>query len=213
MIYDIPDPQAPIRQGDIFRQIPRVDLDPAQLLVVSDSAKQKTEVLDWLKIATRAARTPALVTIRPVYAIVITQDCDAGRVEDISLCEVDRFDVVYPAGKDAKYPKRTMDLITKQSRVNLKWFYLPREPKIEFTAPMAADFQSVLRVPRAYLEKNIAALRLARLNQIADEHFRERLAEYFRRYPYDEWYPLDKAELEEYRRSKPEPIQPFPWQE
>jgi hypothetical protein len=213
VIYDIPDPQAPIRQGDIFRQIPRVDLDPAQLLVVSDSAKQKTEVLDWLKIATRAARTPALVTIRPVYAIVITQDCDAGRVEDISLCEVDRFDVVYPAGKDAKYPKRTMDLITKQSRVNLKWFYLPREPKIEFTAPMAADFQSVLRVPRAYLEKNIAALRLARLNQIADEHFRERLAEYFRRYPYDEWYPLDKAELEEYRRSKPEPIQPFPWQE
>lgn len=213
MIYDIPDPQAPIRQGDIFRQIPRVDLDPAQLLVVSDSARQKTEVLDWLKIATRAARTPALVTIRPVYAIVITQDCDAGRVEDISLCEVDRFDVVYPAGKDAKYPKRTMDLITKQSRVNLKWFYLPREPGIEFTAPMAADFQSVLRVPRTYLEENIAALRLARLNQIADEHFRERLAEYFRRYPYDEWYPLDKAEFEEYRRSKPESIQPFPWQE
>lgn len=213
MIYDIPDPQAPIRQGDIFRQIPRVDLDPAQLLVVSDSAKQKTEVLDWLKIASRAARTPTLVTIRPVYAIVITQDCDAGRVEDISLCEVDRFDAVYPAGKDAKYPKRTMDLITKQSRVNLKWFYLPREPRIEFTAPMAADFQSVLRVPRTYLEENIAALRSARLNQIADEHFRERLAEYFRRYPYDEWYPLDKAEFDEYRRSKPEPIQPFPWQE
>lgn len=213
MIYDIPDPQAPIRQGDIFRQIPRVDLDPAQLLVVSDSAKQKTEVLDWLKIASRAARTPTLVTIRPVYAIVITQDCDAGRVEDISLCEVDRFDVVYPAGKDAKYPKRTMDLITKQSRVNLKWFYLPRDPRIEFEAPMAADFQSVLRVPRTYLEENIAALRLARLNQIADEHFRERLAEYFRRYPYDEWYPLDKAEFDEYRRSKPEPIQPFPWQE
>lgn len=213
MIYDIPDPQAPIRQGDIFRQIPRVDLDPAQLLVVSDSAKQKTEVLDWLKIASRAARTPTLVTIRPVYAIVITQDCDAGRVEDISLCEVDRFDAVYPAGKDAKYPKRTMDLITKQSRVNLKWFYLPREPRIEFEAPMAADFQSVLRVPRTYLEENIAALRSARLNQIADEHFRERLAEYFRRYPYDEWYPLDKAEFDEYRRSKPEPIQPFPWQE
>ena len=53
---------------------------------------------------------------------------------------------------------------------------------------------------------------MARLNDLADEHFRERLAEYFRRYPYDEWYPLDKAELEEYRRSKPEPIQPYPWQ-
>ena len=78
---------------------------------------------------------------------------------------------------------------------------------------MAADFQSVLHISRAYLEQNVAALRLARLNQIADEHFRERLAEYFRRYPYDEWYPLDKAESEEYCRSKPEPIRPYPWQE
>lgn len=212
MIYDFPDHQAHIRQGDILQRIPRVDLDPARLLVMSDSPQPKTEVLDWLKIAARMERTPALVSVRPVYAIVITQDCDAGRVEDIALCEVDRFDVVYPAGKDAKYPKRTMDLITKQSRINLKWFYLPREPRIGFTVPMAADFQSVLHVSRAYLEQNVAAMRLARLNDLADEHFRERLAEYFRRYPYDEWYPLDKAELEEYRRSKPEPIQPYPWQ-
>ena len=213
MIYDFPDRQAPIRQGDIFQQIPRVDLDPARLLVMSDSPQREAEMIDWLKVATRMARTPALVSIRSVFAIVITQDCDADRVEDISLCEVDRFDVVYPAGKNAKYPKGTMDVITKQARINLKWFYLPREPRIEFTVPMAADFQSVLRVPRTYLEQNIVALRLARLNQIADEHFRERLAEYFRRYPYDEWYPLDKAEFGEYRRNKPEPIQPFLWQE
>ncbi len=79
MIYDFPDRQAPIRQGDIFRQIPCVDLDPARLIVMSDSPQPKAEELDWLKIATRTARTPTLVTIRPVYAIVITQDCDAGR--------------------------------------------------------------------------------------------------------------------------------------
>jgi len=67
-------------------------------------------------------------------------------------------------------------------------------------------------VSRTYLEQNILQLRLARLNQIAVEHFRERLSEYYRRYPYDEWYPLDKAEFEEYRRDKPEPTEPFPWQ-
>ena len=78
---------------------------------------------------------------------------------------------------------------------------------------MAVDFLSVLRVSRAYLEQNVATLRLARLNTLADEHFRERLSEFFRRYPYDEWYPLDKAEFDEYRRSKQEPIQPYPWQE
>ena len=45
----------------------------------------------------------------------------------------------------------------------------------------------------------------------ADEHFRERLAEFFRRYPYDEWYPLEKAEFAEYKKSYPE-TEPREWQ-
>jgi hypothetical protein len=105
-----------------------------------------------------------------------------------------------------------MSMITKHARLNLKWFYLPPDPGLGFSDKMAVDFHSVLRVSRTYLEQNLTQLRLARLNQVATEHFRERLSEYYRRYPYDEWYPLDKAEFEEYRRSKPEPIEPFPWQ-
>jgi len=54
-------------------------------------------------------------------------------------------------------------------------------------------------------------LRKGRLNPVADEHFRERIGEYFRRYPYDEWYALDRDELDEYRRKYPE-VTPFPWQ-
>jgi len=106
-----------------------------------------------------------------------------------------------------------MSLITQHSRGNLKWFYLPSDHRIGFDVPMAADFLSVLRVSRAYLEQNVAILRVGRLNTVADEHLRERLSEFFRRYPYDEWYPLDKTEFEEYRRNKAEPIQPYPWQE
>jgi len=85
MIYDFPNPQAPIRQGDIFRQIPHIEFDPARLLVVADLLKRQAEVLDWLQIAVRTERTPALVTLRPVYAIVITQDCDAARLIKPSL--------------------------------------------------------------------------------------------------------------------------------
>ncbi|MGB4806083.1 MAG: hypothetical protein WBV59_25825 [Anaerolineae bacterium] len=213
MIYVFPDPQAPIRQGDIFRCIPRVDLNLSALPVLSDPALRQVEALDWLTVCHKAETTRALATIRPVCAIVITQDCDVLRARDIALCEIDRFENVYPSAKGAAHPKKTMSLITEHARKHLKWFYLPPEPRVDFTAPMAADFQSVLRVSRAYLEQNTVGLRLARLNDLADEHFRERLAEYFRRYPYDEWYPLDKAEFEEYRRSKPEPIQPYPWQE
>jgi hypothetical protein len=185
MIYEFPDPQAPIRQGDIFRQIPRIEFDPARLLALADSATSQAEEVDWLKIAAALGRTPIRVTFR----------------------------LLDPTAKNPKNLKNAVSLITKHSRANLKWFYLPRDPRIGFTVPMAVDFQSVLRIPRRYLEQKIESVRLARLNGIADEHFRERLAEYCRRCPYDEWYPLDKAEFEEYRQGNPEPIQPYPWQE
>ncbi len=209
MIYEFPTADVSIRQGDIFESIPRVDLNLAGLSIVSD---QETLVSDWLRVVSATDPVTAIVAMRPVRAIVITQDCDAIRVDDIALCEIDRFDVVEPSSKSARYPAKTMSVITKHSRLNLKWFYLPPDPKIGFTDRMAVDFHSVMRVSRAYLEQNLGQLRSGRLNQLATEHFRERLAEYFRRYPYDEWYPLDKAEFEEYRRSKPEPIEPFPWQ-
>jgi len=75
---------------------------------------------------------------------------------------------------------------------------------------MAVDFTVTLRVPRAELEE-LRSLRRGRLNPVADEHFRERIAEFFRRYPYDEWYPLNQEELEAYRREYPD-TPPFPWQ-
>ena len=212
MIYVFPDPETAIRQGDIFQCIPRVEIDLATLPVISDPKLTQVEEVDWLRICQAPEVIRAVATIRPVHAIVITQDCDIQRASDISLCEIDRFDVVFAPAKGAAYPNKTMSLITQHSRYNLKWFYLPRDPSIGFEEPMAVDFQSVLRVSGLYLTQHTAALRKARLNDVADEHFRERLAEYFRRYPYDEWYPLDKAEFEEYQRGKSELIEPFPWQ-
>lgn len=209
MIYEFPAPEAPIRQGDIFQSIPRIDVNLSKLPVLSG---EETLSDDWLRVSSASNLVTALVAMRPVLAIVITQDCDTVRVDDIALCEIDRFEVVEPSSKGATKPAKTMSLITKHARLNLKWFYLPADSSIGFTDKMAVDFHSVLRVSRTYLEQNLAQLRLGRLNQIATEHFRERLSEYYRRYPYDEWYPLDKAEYEEYRRSKPEPLEPFPWQ-
>ena len=209
MIYEFPGLAAPIRQGDIFQSIPRVDLNLSKLPVLEDG---EASADDWLRVSSTRSIVNAVVAMRPVHAIIITQDCDTVRVSDIALCEIDLFDVVDPSGKGAKYPIRTMSFITKQARLNLKWFYLPPDPAIRFTHKMAVDFHSVLSMSRTYLENNLAHLRLGRLNAVATEHFRERLSEYYRRYPYDEWYPLDKAEFEEYRRTKSEPIDPYPWQ-
>ena len=105
-----------------------------------------------------------------------------------------------------------MKAITKQSRINLKWFYLPIDEEIGFKEKMAVDFQVTLRLQRQELE-NLRFLRRKRLNVIADEHFRERIAEFFRRYPYDEWYPLNKEEFASYAAEhSQEPPEPFQWQ-
>lgn len=212
MIYVPVGPDTPIRQGDIFKNIPRVDLDLSDLSVISREGTVEF-ARDWSSLAESHDRITVSAAIKPVYAIVITQDCDAVRIDDVALCEIDRFAAVERMAETALKPKSMVGLITKQSRLNLKWFYLPPDPTLGFTERMAADFQTIISTSRSYLEKHIAHLRLGRLNNIAGEHFRERASEFFRRYPYDEWYPLDKAEFELYRQEKPEPIVPFPWQE
>jgi hypothetical protein len=107
-------------------------------------------------------------------------------------------------------PKKWKNIITQQARINQKWFYLPPDEKVGFAQKMGVDFLVTLRVPRVDLE-TLRSLRKGRLNAIADEHFRERIAEFFRRYPYDEWYPLNKEELQAYVEEYPD-AKPFPWQ-
>lgn len=212
MIYEIPASNVPIQQGDIFRYIPRIDIDLEQLAVLNGNDLSQS---NWVEITENdgSAAITSLVAIRPVTAIVITQDCDAVRVDDIALSEIVLFEQVMPDIKTTKYPQKTWNTITKQSRLNLRWFYLPIDQNIGFSQRMAADFHSVLRTSRFFLEDHVAQFRIARLKDVAVEHFREKLSEYYRRYPYDEWYPLDKSEFLEYRKSKTEPIEPFDWQE
>ena len=101
-------------------------------------------------------------------------------------------------------------MITQQARKNLKWFYLPPDARLTFSEKMAADFQVTIRVPGPDL-RMMRVLRKGRLNTEADEHFRERLSEFFRRYPYDEWYPLNRAEFDEYRKEFTD-VEPRTWQ-
>lgn len=211
MIYDIPSTNDPIKQGDIFRYVPRIEINLEQLAVLDgDDILNRT----WDDLTLNRGNSPitSVVAIRPVTAIVMTQDCDAVRVDDIALSEIVFFDKVMPDINNSKYPQKTWGIITKQSRLNLRWFYLPIDLNIGFSKRMAVDFHSVLRTSRFFLENHIAQFRIARLNSVAVEHFREKLSDYYRRYAYDEWYSLDKMEFDDYRKNKNEPIEPFPWQ-
>jgi hypothetical protein len=75
---------------------------------------------------------------------------------------------------------------------------------------MGADFLTSISIPRLALERLIR-FRKGRLNEVAAQHFCERLSEFFRRYAYDEWYALTREELAEYQKHHPDAA-PFPWQ-
>ena len=208
MIYEFPDTSMRIRQGDIFIGLPRIDMSLNKVLIVSETGER---IAKWAEIAAKGDSVSIIVPVRPVAAIVATQDCDAVRSRDITLCEIRNFKEVERKSKDTTSTKSWKNLITQHARINQKWFYLPPDDRVGFSEKMAVDFMITLRVPRAELEE-LRDLRTGRLNPLADEHFRERIGEFFRRYPYDEWYPLDQDELKAYMTEYPD-TKPFPWQE
>ena len=207
MIYEFPDPTVPIRQGDIFIGLPRIDLSLEKILLVD---KEGERTVKWEELVNQIEHVDIIVPVRPVASIVATQDCDAYRTRDITLCEIREFRDVERKCKDTKKAKSWKNILTQHSRINQKWFYLPPSDQLEFSDKMAVDFLVMLRVPRKDLE-NLRSLRKGRLNAVADEHFRERIGEFFRRYPYDEWYALDEQEMSEYKKEYPD-SEAFPWQ-
>jgi hypothetical protein len=209
VIYEEVAADAPLRQGDIFVGLPRVEVTLERITVVEEDGT--TAECLWREIAYSGREITAVLPVRPVTAIVATQDCDALRSDDITLCEVRGFREVEGMARDAKTPKGWKSIITRQAHINQKWFYLPPDSRMGFNDKMAVDFLVTLRVPRVELEA-FRDLRKGRLNDVAYEHFRERIGEFFRRYAYDEWYPLDQDELKAYIHEYPD-TKPFPWQE
>jgi hypothetical protein len=208
VIYDFPPEDEPLRQGDIFASLPRIDFWLPDLKILDDEGNFTQA--HWQELSTHSKGYKALVAISPVPAILVTQDCDVIRAPDLTFCEIRRFVEVESKAKQTTSAKSWMSIITQHARLNLKWFYLPPDPQIGFTEKMAVDFMITLRVPREDVEK-LMSLRKGRLNKIAYEHFRERLSEFFRRYAYDEWYPLNQEEFAAYRKDKGD-VEPFPWQ-
>lgn len=209
MIYVFPPEDKPIRQGDIFARIPRVRVPLTKLQIIN-----RGEVQDcpWDLISKEGSPVNAILQVAPVYAIVATQNCDALTSPEITLCEIREFRTVEGKAKDTNTAKGWQRIITQHARLNQKWFYLPPDTKIGFTNKMGVDFRCTLRVCRTDLE-NFRSFRKGTLNALARQHFRERLGQFFRRYPYNEWYPLNHEELKEYEKDHNCVVSPkYSWQ-
>jgi hypothetical protein len=77
VIYKYPDSAAPIRQGDIFVRVPRVEVSMGSVPVLENDGSMMAR--EWREIALDQEEVTAVLAIRPVAAIVATQDCDATR--------------------------------------------------------------------------------------------------------------------------------------
>ena len=216
-MYSIPDVAQPIRQGDIFRWLPKpeIGLGDAKLPILPETEENGVREIDWLQLAEESGVAYATIQVRPVCGIVISQDCDTSRSPNITFAEIRPFADVYPNYSDDKTKtKGLVDFVTRHARVNYSWYYLPEYDRFQFARKMAADFESVFDVPREMLEAYKEQMRLGRLDDdVAWPHFRERVAEYYRRYPYNEWYPLNSSELDAYEEDKKIKVDPrYRWQ-
>jgi len=209
VIYEYPNLDDPIEQGDIFVSLPRPDVPLDEVAFLAPSGPMRAS---WEKLALRGLPVKATIQLTPVSAIVISQDCDALRGPHVSLCEIQNFRLVERKAADTPdKPKKWQSMLTQQAHINQKWFYLPPNPDLGWDDKMAADFRMTLRLPLDGLLR-LRHFRKARLIEIASEHFRERIADFFRRYSYDEWYPLSPDEFDEYQKDGHPDAAPFDWQ-
>jgi hypothetical protein len=216
LIYKFPEESEPIRQGDIFYPLPKTVLNLEGLLVMSQTGERQKEC--WASIYEEKPDATILTKLRPVWGIVATQDCDAAREDSkkepmVSFFEIGPFESICLDQMPTKNVEEKFPVwIGPVCHRNLKWFYLPPDSKIGFLNRMAIDFHHVFQLRLSDLSKNIGVLRKGRLNKMAYEHYRECIAQYFRRYPYDEWYPLNKDEFIIYNKNRGGNIPPFDWQ-
>ncbi len=187
MIYKNVSVNKPIRQGDIFHNLSLVRFDLEDLLTFQDdnSIISKT----WESIESNEVQI--LANLEKTYAIVLSQDCDCLRSPYLSLI------VIKPLNKNIQTQKNWMEFIIDLNKRRPSKMYLPPDNKFNIPIRMQIDFSHIFPIERKSLEA-LRKLRLVRLNKEAMEHFREKAAYYFHRYGYDEFYPLNKFEMDSY---------------
>ncbi len=178
-----------IQQGDIFHNLSLVRYDLNDLSVIDDN--ERIEQTSWTEITRDNVNIVA--NLERTYGIVMTQDCDCLRNTYISL------GMIRPWRRDITSVNKWMKAIINLNNKEPSKMYLPPDKTFNIPERMFIDFSTIFYILRENLE-GLRNLRLCRLNNEALEHFREKLASYFHRYSYDEYYPLNIQEIEEYEK-------------
>lgn len=201
MFYEFPTPSEMIKQGDIFINIPYVAFSFSKELSILDLEKgEKPTSITWEEIVDNKQDVAAILGINSVPAIVATQTCDVQRKDYITLCEIVELSKIPAFEKhETELTKTIAKKLIRHNREMPGIFYLPSDENIGFSTRMAVNFSSTIRLFREDLQK-FTANRKGRLNKTGYEHFREKLSHFFHRYAWDEWYILNKEEIDTHER-------------
>ena len=74
--------------------------------------------------------------------------------------------------------------------------YLPLDSQYQIEERMLINFSTIFHLDGKILS-NVQAT-IMTLNGDALNHFREKISHYFKRYSYEEYYPLNSEEMDEY---------------
>jgi hypothetical protein len=206
MIYESVSVEEPIKRGDIFVNIPKPRIDSFDSMYSINAHDGTTNKHSWEECS---GSSVLLLPVEAVSGIVISQNCDASRDKDISLCQIRQWSEVIKEPFPVTL-KKAVSIIKEVDRKRLKIFYLPKSTLFGFSEQKLVDFQTIFSLPRNQL-LNHRRLRVGKLNDYASEHFREKISYFFYRHAYDEWYCLNKEELEEYKKDCPD-VKGFAWQ-
>ena len=195
----------PLRQGDIFYNVPRVlGIDVNSLFTrIEDSEKEVArEGTEEIEMAMREkswknkeVKDPleVLLHVESVYAIIMTQDCDIQRDGYITLFKL----VVSRYQRDVKSLKKAFD----KFRVDFEGvggMFLPapeqEEKRKKFERNMKVDFTQITHLMGEDLTL-LKKYRMFSLNEMALEHFRHKIEQFFLRYAVDRHYVLSQEEF------------------
>jgi len=194
--YELLNGNQPIRQGDLFFPLPCANISLDNVQAISEDGY--LEAMDWANAQSKEGIS-ATILLEKTWGIVATQDCDATWRSSISLFRIRPFEDV--TGSHPTKDSRWVSMLTERICKNASWFYLPKDSDMGINEEMAINFHEIFQIERVDLEKYII-LRKGRLADFAYEHYREAIAQYFRRYPYNEWYPFTRKQIEVYAKDR-----------
>ena len=199
-IYEELNEEISINQGDIFLNLPFVQIDDAKILTFNG---EKGVEKDLSKHTYKdQINTKAITKLKVLPGIIISQNCDILRSEYLSFCAIrplEEVDGTYKNdfAKKSDLDKKKIDYFTKKYKFQEKYFYLPIDKTKIFQTRMAVDFSTIFQVKTEVIKKLLKGRKL-KLNKIASTQFRQKMSNYFLRFVYDPWYPLNKDEFEVY---------------